>query len=328
MAYTAESFGRHILGITENDICFSVPKIFFAYGFGNSITFPFSVGASTILLAGRPEPGAVLDLIERFKPTLFFGLPTLYNALLHHPRIETADLSSVRLSLSAAEVLSQDIFNAWKRRFGLEIVEGLGSTEVLHIYLSNTREQKKTGTAGKRVPGYEIRLTTPDGAPVARGEEGVMWVRGHSNAPCYWNRPDKTAQTMREAGWIWTGDRLVEDADGFFTFVGRVDDLIKVSGQWIYPVEIELCLSDHPAVRECAVLGLELPDRRMTTKAFVTLREGHAASELLTRELQDHVKSKLLPYKYPRLIEYRSDLPKTGTGKIDRQQLRSAPLVA
>ncbi|MBW7961945.1 benzoate-CoA ligase family protein [Bradyrhizobium sp. BR 10261] len=328
MAYTADSFGRHILAIEESDICFSVPKIFFAYGFGNSITFPFSVGASTILLAGRPEPGAVLDLIERFKPTLFFGLPTLYNALLHHPRIETADLSSVRLSLSAAEVLSQDIFSDWKRRFGLEIVEGLGSTEVLHIYLSNTRAQRKTGTAGKRVPGYEIRLTSPEGQPVAQGEEGVMWVRGHSNAPCYWNRPDKTAQTMREAGWIWTGDRLVEDADGFFTFVGRVDDLIKVSGQWIYPVEIELCLSEHPAVRECAVLGLELPDRRMTTKAFVILRDGHAASETLTRELQDHVKSKLLPYKYPRLIEYRSELPKTGTGKIDRQKLRSAPLVA
>ncbi|MGW1424970.1 benzoate-CoA ligase family protein [Bradyrhizobium manausense] len=328
MAYTAKSFGQHILGIAESDICFSVPKIFFAYGFGNSITFPFSVGASTILLAGRPEPGAVLYLIERFKPTLFFGLPTLYNALLHHPRIGSADLSSVRLCLSAAEVLSQDIFNDWKRRFGLEIVEGLGSTEALHIYLSNTRDQKKTGTAGKRVPGYEIRLTSPEGEPVAQGAEGVMWVRGHSNAPCYWNRPDKTGQTMREAGWIWTGDRLVEDADGFFTFVGRVDDLIKVSGQWIYPVEIELCLSDHPAVRECAVLGLELPDRRMTTKAFVILRDGHAASESLTRELQDHVKSKLLPYKYPRLIEFCPDLPKTGTGKIDRQKLRSAPLVA
>ncbi|HZR73195.1 benzoate-CoA ligase family protein [Bradyrhizobium sp.] len=325
MAYTAESFGRHILGIRENDICFSVPKIFFAYGFGNSITFPFSVGASTVLLAGRPEPNAVLDMIARFKPTLFFGLPTLYNALLNHPRIDTADLSSVRLCLSAAEVLSQDLFNDWKRRFGHEIMEGLGSTEVLHIYLSNTREQKKIGAAGKRVPGYELRLTTPEGEPVAQGAEGVMWVRGHSNAPCYWNRPDKTAQTMREEGWIWTGDRLVEDKEGFFTFVGRVDDLIKVSGQWIYPLEIELCLSEHPAVRECAVLGLELADRRMTTKAFVILRDGYSESELLTRELQDHVKSKLLPYKYPRLIEYRADLPKTGTGKIDRQRLRSAP---
>jgi benzoate-CoA ligase family protein len=326
MAYTAESFARHILAIREDDVCFSVPKIFFAYGFGNSITFPFSVGASTVLLAGRPEPNAVLDAIERFKPTLFFGLPTLYNALLHHPRIDSADLSSVRLCLSAAEVLSQDIFNDWRRRFGHEILEGLGSTEVLHIYLSNTPDQKKVGTAGKRVPGYEIRLTTPEGEPVVRGQEGVMWVRGHSNAPCYWNRPEKTEQTMRDGGWIWTGDRLVEDSDGFFTFVGRVDDLIKVSGQWIYPLEIELCLSEHPAVRECAVLGIELPDRRMTTKAFVILRDGQAASESLTRELQNHVKSKLLPYKYPRLIEYSSDLPKTGTGKIDRQKLRGAPL--
>ena len=324
MAYTAETFGRHILAIQENDVCFSVPKIFFAYGFGNSITFPFSVGASTVLLAGRPEPNAVLDVIERFKPTLFFGLPTLYNALLNHPRIDAADLSSVRLCLSAAEVLSQDIFNDWRRRFGHEILEGLGSTEVLHIYLSNTPDQKKVGTAGKRVPGYEIRLTTPEGEPVARGEEGVMWVRGHSNAPCYWNRPDKTEQTMRDGGWIWTGDRLVEDIDGFFTFVGRVDDLIKVSGQWIYPLEIELCLSEHPVIRECAVLGMELPDRRMTTKAFVILRDGYVASDSLTRELQDHVKSKLLPYKYPRLIEYCSDLPKTGTGKIDRQKLRGA----
>jgi benzoate-CoA ligase family protein len=325
MAYTAESFARHILAIRENDICFSVPKIFFAYGFGNSITFPFSVGASTVLLAGRPEPNAVIDVIESFKPTLFFGLPTLYNALLHHPRIDAADLSSVRLCLSAAEVLSQDIFDDWARRFGHEILEGLGSTEVLHIYLSNTPEQKKVGTAGKRVPGYEIRLTTPEGKSVARGEEGVMWVRGHSNAPCYWNRLDKTEQTMRDGGWIWTGDRLVEDADGFFSFVGRVDDLIKVSGQWIYPLEIELCLREHPAIRECAVLGMELPDRRMTTKAFVNLRDGYVASDSLTRELQDHVKSKLLPYKYPRLVEYWPDLPKTGTGKIDRQMLRTAP---
>ncbi|MGY4309308.1 benzoate-CoA ligase family protein [Bradyrhizobium sp. USDA 4369] len=328
MAYTAESFGRHILAIKETDICFSVPKIFFAYGFGNSITFPFSVGASTVLLASRPEPNAVIEAIERFKPTLFFGLPTLYNALLHHPRIERADLSSVRLCLSAAEVLSQDIFNAWKRRFGHEILEGLGSTEALHIYLSNTPHQKKVGTAGRRVPGYEIRLTTPEGEPVPRGQAGVMWVRGHSNAPCYWNRPDKTEQTMRVGGWIWTGDRLVEDDDGFFTFVGRVDDLIKVSGQWIYPIEIELCLAEHPAVRECAVLGMELPDRRMTTKAFVILRDECSASEALTRELQDHVKSKLLPYKYPRLIEYWPDLPKTGTGKIDRQKLRSAASAA
>jgi benzoate-CoA ligase family protein len=322
MAYTVASFARHILAVREDDICFSVPKVFFAYGFGNSMTFPFAVGASTVLHAGRPEPCAVLDLVERFRPTLFFGLPTLYNALLNHPGIRSANLSSVRLCLSAAEVLSQELFDGWRERFGHEIIEGLGSTEVLHIYLSNTADQKKVGCAGKRVPGYEIRLTTPEGEPVARGKQGVMWVRGHSNTPCYWNRPDKTAQTMREDGWIWTGDRMVEDADGFFTFVGRVDELIKVSGQWIYPVEIELCLSEHPAVRECAVLGIELPDRRMTTQAFVTLRDGYVPDEGLTKQLKNHVKAKLLPYKYPRLIEYVQDLPKTGTGKIDRQKLR------
>jgi benzoate-CoA ligase family protein len=326
MAYTAASFSRHILNIREDDICFSVPKIFFAYGFGNSITFPFAAGASTVLHTGRPEPGSVLDVVEQFRPTLFFGLPTLYNALLNHPRIRTADFSSVRLCLSAAEVLSQELFDDWKQRFGHEIIEGLGSTEVLHIYLSNTTEQKKIGCAGKRVPGYEIRLTTPEGAPVARGDEGVMWVRGHSNAPCYWNRPDKTEQTMRDAGWIWTGDRLIEDADGFFTFVGRVDELIKVSGQWIYPLEIELCLAEHPAVRECAVLGMELPDRRMTTKAFVVMHDGYVPGEALTRELQTYVKTKLLPHKYPRLVEYLNELPKTGTDKIDRQKLRRLAL--
>jgi benzoate-CoA ligase family protein len=323
MAYTAASFGRHILDIREDDICFSAPKIFFAYGFGNSITFPFSVGASTVLHDGRPEAGAVLDVLEQFKPTLFFGLPTLYNALLNTPRIETADLSSVRLCLSAAEVLSQDLFDKWKQRFGQEIIEGLGSTEALHIYLSNTLDKKKVGCAGKRVPGYEIRLTTPEGQPVQRGEEGVMWVRGHSNAPCYWNRPDKTEQSMREGGWLWTGDRLVEDEDGFFTFVGRVDELIKVSGQWIYPLEIEICLSEHAAILECAVLGMELPDRRMTTKAYVVVREGFTPSGELTRELQNYVKSKLLPFKYPREVQYCKDLPKTGTGKIDRQKLRT-----
>lgn len=321
MAYTMASYGRRVLDIREDDICFSVPKIFFAYGFGNSFTFPFSVGASSVLHAGRPEAAAVFDCIETFKPTLFFGLPTLYNALLSHPRASTADLSSVRLCLSAAEVLSQELFDDWKGRFGLEIMEGLGSTEVLHIYLSNTVDKKKIGSAGKRVPGYEIRLTYPDGEPVKRGESGVMWVRGDSNAPAYWNQPDKTAQTMRD-GWIWTGDLLVEDEDGFYTFSGRVDDLIKVSGQWVYPLEIELTLFEHEAVLECAVLGIELPDRRMTLKAFVVLEDGHGPSPEMTLELQNYVKNKLLPYKYPRHVEYLDVLPKTGTDKIDRQELK------
>lgn len=321
MAYTAASYGKRVLGIGEDDICFSVPKIFFAYGFGNSITFPFAVGASSVLYPGRPEAGPVYDTIARFRPTLFFGLPTLYNALSNHERFADADLSSVRQCMSAAEVLSEELFSAWKDRFGLEIIEGLGSTEVLHIYLSNTATEKKIGSAGKRVPGYEIRLTTPDGEPVAPGEGGVMWVRGGSSAPCYWNRPEKTAETMRD-GWIWTGDRLVEDEDGFFTFAGRVDDLIKVSGQWVYPLEIELALFEHPSVKECAVLGHELPDRRMTLAAFVVLEPGVVGDEATSKALQSFVKGRLLPYKYPRVIRYLDALPKTGTDKIDRQALK------
>lgn len=325
MAYTVESYGKKVLGICEDDICFSVPKIFFAYGFGNSITFPFSVGASSVLHPGRPDPQAVIDCVEHFNPTLFFGLPTLYNAVLGHPKAQTADFSSVRLCLSAAEVLSQELFDGWKSRFGHEIMEGLGSTEVLHIYLSNTVEEKKVGKAGKAVPGYQIKLTYPDGQVVPRGEAGVMWVRGGSNAPTYWNRPDKTEQTMRD-GWIWTGDLLVEDEDGYFTFSGRVDDLIKVSGQWVYPLEIELTLFEHDAVRECAVLGMEMPDRRMMLKAFVVLEDEYAPDSGMTAELQSYVKSKLLPYKYPRIVEYLDVLPKTGSDKIDRQKLKQRGL--
>ncbi len=252
---------------------------------------------------------------------MFFGLPTLYTGLTKAPEAKAADLSSLRLAVSAAEVLSADVFNAWKAMSGLEIMEGLGSTEVLHIYLSNTAEMKKLGAAGKRVPGYEVMLRDSDGREVADGEEGILWVRGNSNSPGYWNRPDKTAETMRAEGWIYTGDRFVRDADGFHFFRGRADDLVKVSGQWVYPLEVELCLADHPAVRECAVLAVKQDSELIALKAFVVLNDKTAASDGLTRTLQDYVKGRLLPYKYPRLVEYLDDLPKTGTGKIDRQAL-------
>jgi acetyl-CoA synthetase len=204
---------------------------------------------------------------------------------------------------------------------GLEIMVGLGYSEVLHIYLSNTREAKKLGAAGKRVPGYEIRLEDSQGKAVADGEEGILWVRGDSNAPVYWNRPDKTAETMRDGGWIYTGDRFVRDADDFHFFRGRADDLVKVSGQWVYPLEVELALADHPMVRECAVAAIEGADRLTVLKAFVVLNAGAQPTEHTTKELQDYVKARLLPYKYPRLVTYLDDLPKTGSGKIDRQAL-------
>ncbi|QQN64802.1 benzoate-CoA ligase family protein [Bradyrhizobium diazoefficiens] len=321
MAYSEVAFARNVLKLTPDDICFSVPKIFFAYGFGNSVSFPFSAGAATLLVPGQPKPSTIFAAIEQYKPTVFFGLPTLYTSLTKAEGAGKTDFASLRMALSAAEVLSAEVFNGWKRLTGLEIVEGLGSTEVLHIYLSNRPEQKKLGAAGLRVPGYEIALRDKDGRDVGDDEEGILWVRGDSNTPLYWNRPDKSAETIRDGGWIYTGDRFVRDADGFHFFRGRADDLIKISGQWVYPLEVELCLADHPDIRECAVFAAELPDRRMTLKAVVVMNNRAADQSEATRRLQDYVKSKLLPYKYPREVIFIDELPKTGTGKIDRQAL-------
>jgi acetyl-CoA synthetase len=319
MAYSDDAFAKNVLKLTPDDVCFSVPKIFFAYGFGNSITFPFSTGAATLLLPGQPKPASIFEAIGRFKPTVFFGLPTLYTSLTKADGASAADFSSLRMSVSAAEVLSSEVFNGWRELTGLEIVEGLGSTEVLHIYLCNRLDKKKPGAAGLRVPGYEILLRDKDGREVGDNEEGILWVRGDSATPLYWNRPDKSAETIREEGWIYTGDRFVRDAEGFHFFRGRADDLIKISGQWVYPLEVELCLAEHPDVRECAVYAAELPDRRMTLKAVVVMNAGGFDASDATRRLQDYVKGKLLPYKYPREIKFIGELPKTGTGKIDRQ---------
>jgi benzoate-CoA ligase family protein len=319
MAYSDEAFAKNVLKLQPGDICFSVPKIFFAYGFGNSITFPFSAGAATLLLPGQPKPASIFEAVSRFKPTIFFGLPTLYTSLTKADGAAAVDFSSLRMSVSAAEVLSSEVFNGWKQLTGIEIVEGLGSTEVLHIYLCNRPDKKKPGAAGMRVPGYEILLRDKDGREVGDDEEGILWVRGDSATPLYWNRPDKSAETIREGGWIYTGDRFVRDAEGFHFFRGRADDLIKISGQWVYPLEVELCLAEHPEVRECAVYAAELPDRRMTLKAVVVMNKGGFDEADATRRLQDYVKAKLLPYKYPREIRFIGELPKTGTGKIDRQ---------
>ena len=324
MAYSQQSFAAHVLALREDDICFSVPKIYFAYGFGNAFTFPFSIGATTLLMPGRPTPDAVLDMIETYRPTVFYGLPTLYTAICNAPGIAERDLSSLRQSMSAAETLSEDVFNRWKALTGLPAIEGLGSTELLHVYLSNTAEEQRLGAAGKAVPGYEIEVRDADGNRVGSGVDGVMYARGGSSAPCYWNRPDKTADTMR-GDWIYTGDRFIEE-DGFYYFQGRADDLIKVSGQWVWPLEVERCLNEHPDVHECAVLAHELPDRRMTLRAVVALRQGHAPREGQTEALQNFVKSRLAPFKYPRFVSYIEDLPKTGTGKLDRQAVKAMPV--
>jgi acyl-coenzyme A synthetase/AMP-(fatty) acid ligase len=291
---------------------------------GSAIPSPFLSVPARPLLPGQPNPAAIFQAITTYRPTVFFALPTLYTALAKAPERDQADFSSLRLAVSAAEILSAEVFSAWKALSGLEVVEGLGSTEVLHIYLSNTPQRKKPGSAGVRVPGYELALRDQDGREVAEGSEGILWVRGHSSTPLYWNRPEQSAETIREGGWVYTGDRFVRDAEGFYFFRGRADDLVKISGQWVYPLEVELCLADHPAVRECAVLAFELADRRTTLKAFVVMNEKTFDGEQAKMLLQDHVKQKLLPYKYPRIIEFRDELPKTGTGKIDRQALRTS----
>jgi benzoate-CoA ligase family protein len=326
VAYIQESFGAHVLKLRPDDICYSVPKAYFAYGFGNSLVFPFACGAGVLLVPGQPRPEAVLHAIEAFRPTVLFGLPTLYTALARARDIDTRDLSSLRQSMSAAEILSEDIYVAWKQKVGHGPTEGLGSTEMLHIYLSNSLDDHRPGAAGARVPGYEIRLVTPDGKPAAAGEEGVMLVRGHSSAPTYWNRPDKTRDTMRD-DWIYTGDRFIE-RDGYYYFQGRADELVKVSGQWVWPLEVERCLNEHPDVHECAVLAEQLPDRRTALRAIVALVSDRAGDDAQTDRLRDYVKSVLAPYKAPRLFDYVAELPKTGTGKIDRQALVYKPRTA
>jgi benzoate-CoA ligase family protein len=321
MLYTHLSYGRHVLRLAPDDICFSVPKIFFSYGFGNSITFPFAVGATSLLMPGRPTPAAVFAAVAQYRPTVFFGLPTLYTILMNAPEIENADFSSVRLAVSAAEVLSVEACHAWKASTGLDIVECLGSTEMLNVYLSNTPERKRSGAAGLRVPGYEIVLKDEGGAIITDGREGTMWIRGHSGTPQFWNNPERTAQVIGDDGWICTGDRFVRDRDGFYFFRGRIDDLVKISGQWVNPIEVQRCLAEHPSVRECAVLAVRLPDRRTALKAFVVMNTADFDAAQTARALQDYVKSTLLPFKYPRLVQFMRELPKTGTGKVDRQAL-------
>lgn len=323
MAYIQQSFGQHVLKLTPDDICYSVPKAYFAYGFGNSMVFGFAIGAATLLMPGQPRPDVVLDAIETYRPTVLFGLPTLYTALVRADGAETRDLSSLRQSMSAAEVLSEDVYKSWKRLAGHGPTEGLGSTEMLHIYLSNALDDHRLGAAGARVPGYEIRLETPDGELAPPGEEGVMSVRGHSSAPSYWNRPDKTRDTMR-GEWVYTGDRFIE-RDGYYYFRGRADDLVKVSGQWVWPLEVERCLSEHPDIHECVVLAEQLQDKRTALRAVVSLVPGITPDDTQTQKLRDYVKANLTPYKSPRLFDYIADLPKTGTGKIDRQALIRKP---
>lgn len=316
-----ENYARGVLGIGEDDVTFSSSKLFHAYGLGNGLMFPFYAGATTVLFPSRPQPAAILEQAQAMRPTLFFSVPTLYAAMLEETY--SYDLASIRLAISAAEPLPAEIFRRWKARFGIEILDGIGSTEALHIYLSARTGKVRPGSTGEPVPGYDIRLVDFEGHDVAAGAIGDLLVRGASVAPNYWNRPELTAQRMCD-GWFHSGDKYSVDEDGYFWYAGRSDDMLKVSGQWVSPVEVEAALAEHPAVLEAAVVAYEESNGLNTVKAFVVLKHGCEADEELVRELQAFVKERITPYKYPRRIEFLSDLPKSVTGKLLRYKLRES----
>jgi benzoate-CoA ligase family protein len=322
IAATIENYARGVLKMTENDLCFSGSKLFHAYGLGNNMTFPYGVGASTVLFPGRPTPDTLFETITRFHPTLFFSVPTMYAAMLAvHDAEKKYDLRSVRLCVSAAEALPAEIYRKWKEKFGVEILDGIGSTEMLHIFISNYPGRVKAGSSGQLVPGYRAKLCDENGMEVAAGEMGDLLIRGDSAAPFYWNKHEKSQDTMR-GEWMFTGDKYHVDADGYYWYDGRSDDMLKVGGAWVSPIEVESVLIEHPAVLESAVVGAKDEAGLVKTKAFVILKDGRQGSPELARELQEFVKGRIAPYKYPRTIEFVADLPKTVTGKIQRYKLR------
>ena len=323
--YTSELYGRHLLQLTEHDVCFSAAKLFFAYGLGNGLTFPLSVGATAVLLADRPTPEAVFKRWTEgaagrlgLKPTVFFGAPTGYAGMLAHPQLPAKEQTALRMASSAGEALPAELGQRFKQHFGVDIVDGIGSTEMLHIFLSNLPGQVRYGTTGWPVPGYEIELRGDDGGPVPEGEPGDLYIKGPSAALMYWANREKSRETF-QGGWTKSGDKYVRNPDGTYTYSGRSDDMLKVSGIYVSPFEVEATLVQHPAVLEAAVIGKEDEEGLTKTKAFVVLKAGQQAAEA---ELKAFVKDRLAPYKYPRYIEFVSELPKTATGKIQRFRLR------
>ena len=320
--WTSELYGRNVLGLRDSDVCFSAAKLFFAYGLGNALTFPMSVGATTLLMAERPTPDAVFKRwrggVGGVKPTVFFGAPTGYAGTLAHPALPARSDVALRLTSSAGEALPAEIGERFKRHFDVDIIDGIGSTEMLHIFLSNQPGNVRYGTTGWPVPGYDIELRAEDGKPVADGEPGDLYIQGPSAAMMYWGNRAKTRETF-QGGWTKSGDKYVRNADGTYTYSGRSDDMLKVSGIYVSPFEVEATLVQHPAVLEAAVIGVPDAEGLTKTKAFVVLKQGGKATE---DELKAFVKDKLAPYKYPRMIEFVADLPKTATGKIQRFKLR------
>jgi benzoate-CoA ligase family protein len=322
MEYCVESYAKPILQLTPDDITFSAAKLFFAYGLGNGLYFPLAAGASAIHFAGRVTPDAAFQVIAQQRPTIFFGVPTLYAAMLALPdAAQKYDTSSLRLCVSAGESLPADLFTRWRDRFGVEILDGIGSTEILHIFISNVAGQVVPGSSGQLVPGYEASIIDEHGESVPRGEIGNLLIAGDSICSQYWNKHERSKATIT-GRWIATGDKYYQDEQGSYWYGGRSDDMLKVSGQWVSPVEVEAALIAYPAVLEAAVVGAEDGDGLVKPYAFVVLQADQPASEAMREMLKQHVKSTLQPHKYPRWISFVPELPKTATGKIQRYRLR------
>jgi benzoate-CoA ligase len=320
--WTAELYGTRLLQLRESDVCFSAAKLFFAYGLGNALSFPMSVGATTLLMAERPTPEACFKRLRGdvggAKPTAFFGAPTGFAGMLAHPALPARSEVALRLVSSAGEALPADVGKRFSAHFGVDIVDGIGSTEMLHIFLSNRPGDVRYGSTGWPVPGYDIELRGEDGQPVADGEPGELFIQGPSAALMYWGNREKSRTTF-QGGWTKSGDKYLHNPDGTYTYCGRSDDMLKVSGIYVSPFEVEATLVQHPSVLEAAVIGVPDAEGLTKTKAFVVLKAGAQASDA---ELKAFVKDKLAPYKYPRLIEFVAELPKTATGKIQRFRLR------
>src|SRR5580704_11537372 len=320
---TDDLYAGPILGITDKDICYSVAKLFFAYGLGNALTFPMSAGATTVLLPARPTPEAAAEILKKHEVTVFYAVPTFYAGFLASPAAPERSEVKMRRCVSAGEALPPDVGRRWSERYGVDILDGIGSTEMLHIFLTNRPGDVKYGTSGKRLTGYDLRLVDDDGAIVTKpGEMGELQVRGPTSAMMYWNNREQSRSTF-VGEWTRSGDKYVEDDDGYFVYCGRRDDMLKVSGMYVSPFEVEGVLQSHPDVLEAAVVGWPDDDRLIKPKAFVVLKAPDKASDVFARTLQDHCKQKLAAYKYPRWLEFRTELPKTATGKIQRFKLRA-----
>jgi 4-hydroxybenzoate-CoA ligase len=324
LRHTAETYGRDILQIQCDDLMFSAAKAFHAYGLGNSMTFPMSVGAAGVLLPDRPTADTVLNAMQRYNPTIFAGVPTLYAALLADPRIRAkAGSQRLRRCISAGEALPEALGRRWSDAIGVPILDGIGSTEMLHIFISNAPDDVRYGTSGKPVPGYEARILDEHGRDCPSGEVGERVIRGPSAADGYWNQPEKTRRTF-QGEWTYTGDTYIHDQNGYYRYCGRTDEMLKVSGIWVSPFEVEEALISHPAVLEAAVVAAQDKDGLTKPKAFVVLQAAakQQTAEATREQLKTHVKEQIGVWKYPRWIEFVDSLPKTATGKIQRFRLR------